>query len=73
MTTKRPVATAFAASLAAAVAWPATAQDVSDDVVKIGILNDMSGVYADTAGQGSVAAAELAIEDFGDTVLGKPV
>ncbi|HDZ72509.1 MAG TPA: ABC transporter substrate-binding protein [Aurantimonas coralicida] len=73
MTTKRPVATAFAASLAAAVAWPATAQDVSDDVVKIGILNDMSGVYADTAGQGSVAAAELAIEDFGDTVLGKPI
>ncbi|MEC5323117.1 ABC transporter substrate-binding protein [Aurantimonas sp. A3-2-R12] len=73
MTIKRPVATAFAASLAAAVAWPATAQDVSDDVVKIGILNDMSGVYADTAGQGSVAAAELAIEDFGDTVLDKPI
>ncbi|MEF2548863.1 ABC transporter substrate-binding protein [Aurantimonas sp. E1-2-R+4] len=73
MTTKRPVATAFAASLAAAVAWPATAQDVSDDAVKIGILNDMSGVYADTAGQGSVVAAELAIEDFGDTVLGKPI
>ncbi len=73
MTTKRPVATALAASLAAAVAWPATAQDVSNDVVKIGILNDMSGVYADTAGQGSVAAAELAIEDFGDTVLDKPI
>ncbi len=73
MTTKRPVATAFAASLAAAVAWPATAQEVSDDVVKIGILNDMSGVYADTAGQGSVVAAELAIEDFGDTLLGKPI
>lgn len=73
MTIKRPVATAFAASLAAAVAWPATAQGVSDDVVKIGILNDMSGVYADTAGQGSVAAAELAIEDFGDTVLDKPI
>ena len=58
------------AALAASVA---SAQDVSGGVVKIGIMNDMSGVYADTGGMGSVAAARLAVEDFGDTVLGKPV
>lgn len=41
--------------------------------VKIGVLTDMSGAYADAAGQGSVVAAELAVEDVGGTVLGKPV
>ena len=46
---------------------------VSDDVVKIGILNDQSGVYADFGGKGSVAAAKMAIEDFGGTVLGKKI
>jgi branched-chain amino acid transport system substrate-binding protein len=51
----------------------AQAQTVSDDVVKIGILNDQSGMYADLAGQGSVAAAKMAVEDFGGKVLGKPV
>ena len=51
---------------------PALAQ-VSDDVVKIGVLNDQSGVYADFGGKGSVEAAKMAIEDFGGTVLGKPI
>lgn len=46
---------------------------VSDDVVKIGVLNDQSGIYADLSGQGSVVAARMAVEDFGGTVLGKPV
>lgn len=41
--------------------------------VKIGVLTDMSGAYADAAGQGSVVAAELAVEDAGGTILGKPV
>jgi branched-chain amino acid transport system substrate-binding protein len=41
--------------------------------VKIGILTDMSGAYADAAGQGSVAAAELAVEEFGGTLLGRPI
>ena len=45
---------------------------VSDDVVKIGVLNDQSGIYADLSGQGSVIAARMAIEDFGGTVLGSP-
>lgn len=46
---------------------------VSGDTVKIGVLTDMSGVYTAIAGPGSVVAAQLAIEDFGGTVLGKPV
>ena len=57
------VAVAAGALLAAA---PATAQGV-----KIGILNDQSGVYADYGGKYSVEAARMAIEDFGGQVLGQ--
>jgi branched-chain amino acid transport system substrate-binding protein len=46
---------------------------VSDDAVKIGVLADMSGLYADLSGPGSVAAAQMAVEDFGGKVLGKRV
>jgi branched-chain amino acid transport system substrate-binding protein len=46
---------------------------VSDDLVKIGVLNDQSGLYADLGGPGSVVAARMAVEDFGGSVLGKPV
>ena len=46
---------------------------ISDNVVKIGVLNDQSGLYADLGGPGSVVAARIAVEDFGGTVLGKPV
>ena len=46
---------------------------ISDDAVKIGILNDQSGPYADLSGQGSVAAAQMAIDEFGGTVLGKKI
>ncbi len=46
---------------------------VSDGVVKVGVLNDMSGTYADLAGPGSVVAAQMAIEDFGGKVLGMPI
>ena len=46
---------------------------VSDDVVKIGVLNDQSGLYADLGGPGSVVAARMAVEDAGGKVLGKPV
>ncbi|WP_060567670.1 ABC transporter substrate-binding protein [Aurantimonas manganoxydans] len=65
----------LAGTAAAAVLVPATvsAQEVSNDVVKVGILNDQSGVYADFGGKWSVEAAKMAIEDFGGTVLGKPI
>ncbi len=46
---------------------------ISDGVVKIGLLLDMSGLYADLTGEGSVHAVRMAIEDFGGTVLGKPI
>lgn len=62
--------------IGAALGWlmatTALAQ-VSNDVVKLGILNDQSGVYADLAGPGSVTAAKMAVEDFGGKVLGKPI
>jgi branched-chain amino acid transport system substrate-binding protein len=46
---------------------------ISDDVVKIGVLTDLSGPAATATGPGSVAAAEMAVADFGGTVLGKPI
>lgn len=46
---------------------------ISDGVVRIGVLTDLSGVYADNVGPGSVAATRYAVEDFGGTVLGKPI
>jgi branched-chain amino acid transport system substrate-binding protein len=53
-------------------AVPALAQ-VSDDVVKIGVATDLSSLYADINGPGAVIAAQMAIDDFGGTVLGKKV
>jgi branched-chain amino acid transport system substrate-binding protein len=66
--------TVLSAALAAgiALAGPAAAQ-ISDDVVKVGVLNDRSGLYADLGGEGSVIAARMAVEDFGGTVLSKPI
>jgi branched-chain amino acid transport system substrate-binding protein len=46
---------------------------VSDDAVRIGVLTDMTGYYSDLAGPGSVLAVQMAVEDFGKTVLGKPI
>jgi branched-chain amino acid transport system substrate-binding protein len=71
MNTRRSATAAFVA-LALASALPAQAQ-VSADVVKVGLLIDMSGSYSDLAGPGSVIAGRMAIEDFGGKVLGKPI
>lgn len=51
----------------------AHAQGISGDAVKIGLISDMSSSYADATGRGSLPAARMAIEDFGGTVLGKPI
>jgi branched-chain amino acid transport system substrate-binding protein len=64
---------ALAAAAAAIVGVASAHAQVSDDVVKIGVLNDQSGLYADLGGPGSVVAARMAIEDAGGAVLGKPV
>ncbi len=60
----------FAAAIAAPL--PAAAQ-ISDDVVKIGVLTDMNGPASTPTGQGSVTAAQMAVDDFGGKVLGKPI
>jgi branched-chain amino acid transport system substrate-binding protein len=46
---------------------------ISDDVVKIGVLTDLSGPSATADGPGSVTAAQMAVDDFGGQVLGKPI
>ncbi|QHE84703.1 ABC transporter substrate-binding protein [Hydrogenophaga sp. BPS33] len=60
------------AYLACCVQLSAIAQ-ISQDSVRIGILNDQSGPYSALQGQGSVVAARMAVEDFGGTVLGKRI
>src|SRR6184192_2849741 len=59
---------AVVATSALLLAAPASAQGV-----KIGVLNDQSGVYADYGGKYSVEAAKMAIEDFGGEVLGQKI
>ncbi|MGB3537090.1 MAG: ABC transporter substrate-binding protein [Mesorhizobium sp.] len=61
------------AALLATTAIPAMAAEISDGKVKIGILNDQSGVYADFGGKWSVEAAKMAVEDFGGKVQGAPI
>jgi branched-chain amino acid transport system substrate-binding protein len=51
----------------------ASAHAATDTALKIGVLTDMSGAFADLAGKGSVEATKMAIEDFGGNVLGKPI
>ena len=62
------MASAAVAACSLLAGAPASAQGV-----KIGILNDQSGVYADYGGKGSIEAAKMAIEDFGGSVLGQPI
>jgi branched-chain amino acid transport system substrate-binding protein len=64
---------AIACLTAAWLGTPVAFAQVTDDVVKIGVLADMSGLYSDLSGIGSVAAAQLAVEDFGGKVLGKRI
>ncbi len=69
-----PTRLACALALMGVVSAPAYAA-ISDDVVKIGVLTDMAGTYADFTGQGSVIAAQMAVKDFSadGTVLGKKI
>jgi branched-chain amino acid transport system substrate-binding protein len=70
----RPTALAVALSAVMGLG-PAAAQApaISDDVVKIGVLTDMSGQFSHESGEGAVTAVRMAIEDFGGKVLGKPI
>jgi len=69
---KSPAA-AVAAIIAFAVSGTAANAQISDDVVKIGVLTDMSSLYADATGKGSLAAVQMAVADYGGKVKGKPV
>src|SRR5215212_2366996 len=61
------IAAAFACAAGSAQA------QYSDNVIKIGVMNDQSGTYADLAGPGSVVAARMAVEDFGAAKKGMKV
>ena len=61
------------AASAALLAGMASAQEVTDGKIKIGILNDQSGAYSALGGLGSVEAAKMAVEEMGGSVLGAPV
>ena len=50
-----------------------TAAAVAQQAVKLGVLNDQTGLYADLTGMGSVHAARMAVEDYGGKVLGRPI
>ena len=72
---KRPaLSILLGAAIAMVAAGPRAAENgISDGVVRIGVLTDLSGIYSEIGGQGSVVAAQMAVEDFGGKVLGKPV
>ncbi len=68
----KAIAVAVSATCAFAAAGAASAQ-VSGDVVRIGIITDMSGLYADIDGAGGVEAIKMAVADFGGSVAGKKI
>ena len=73
---RRTLLAGVAALPAATLIRPApacAAAAISDGVVKIGVLDDMSGVFADQQGMGDFVAAQMAAEDFGGKVLGAPI
>lgn len=63
----------LACAVSAALLPQAARAQISDNVVRIGVLGDMGGQFADIGGRGSVVAAELAAEDFGGKVAGAPI
>jgi len=69
---RKGVIAAAALALVAAGAGPAAAQ-MSGKPIRIGVLSDMSSLYADIGGPGSVAAAQMAVKDMGGSVAGVPV
>jgi branched-chain amino acid transport system substrate-binding protein len=63
----------IAAGLVLAASGGAANAQISDDVVKIGVLTDMSSLYADATGKGSLAAVQMAVADYGGKAKGRPV
>src|SRR6202451_547819 len=69
----KSLAITLTAGLALAASSGAASAQISDDVVKIGVLTDMSSLYADATGKGSLAAVQMAVADYGGKAKGKPV
>jgi branched-chain amino acid transport system substrate-binding protein len=63
----------IAAAVTTALLPPLAQAQISDNVVKIGVLTDLSGPASDATGQGSVTAAQMAVEDFGGKAAGVPI
>jgi branched-chain amino acid transport system substrate-binding protein len=63
----------LAAAFAAILTVSTVQAQVADNSVKIGVLTDLSGPASDATGQGSVVAAQMAVEDFGGKVAGVPI
>jgi branched-chain amino acid transport system substrate-binding protein len=59
--------------LASCVCLSSAQAQISNDVVKIGVTNDQAGIYSAAGGLGAVVAAQMAVDDFGGKVLGKPI
>ena len=72
MKMNRTLLSTLVAAACGMVAGAAQAQ-ISDGVIKIGVMNDMSGLYADVSGPGAVVAAKMAVEDFGAAAKGMKV
>ncbi len=71
---KKLFLSAFGTGLALVVAVSlASAAGLTDGVLKVGVMTDMSGAYSDLSGPGSALAAQMAIEDYGGKVLGKKI
>lgn len=75
MTTTRTTLSLWAglALAASLVASPALAQSKNEGPIRIGVLTDMSGVFADISGPGAVTAVKMAVDDFGGKLLGRPL
>ncbi len=74
MITRRAAALALGAALGlAGFSGSASAQQADNSPIRIGVLTDMSGLFADISGPGAVVAVNMAVEDFGGKVLGRPI
>jgi branched-chain amino acid transport system substrate-binding protein len=69
----KPIKALAVAVIALASSIGAASAQISDGVVKIGVMTDLAGIYADLAGKGSVEAARMAVADFGGKVKNMPI
>ena len=68
---RRRMTAAMAGALA--LALPAGGAAWAQEPLKLGVLNDLQGSFADLGGAGSILATQMAVEDFGGQVLGRPI